>query len=130
MRSYLGLIPRVIRAGAGPHDLGSGENRGNTFPELTSRYDAKPMSVDEDPRGQWDLAANNTEPELDMVIRNVPYVWFSHVLLFRSDNCFQDEGYDSWDVIADYVFQVTPLFPVVAGLPNPRDGRTQRLNRS
>ena len=49
MRSYLGLIPRVIRAGAGPHDLGSGENRGNTFPELTSRYDAEPMSVDEDP---------------------------------------------------------------------------------
>ena len=42
-----------------------------------------------------------------------------HVLYFPSDNCFQDEEYDSWDAIADYVFQVTPLPHVIAGPPHP-----------
>ena len=48
MQFMLRLFPKVIRAGAGPHDLGSGENRGNTFPELAVRSDAEPMSGDED----------------------------------------------------------------------------------
>ena len=48
MEFKLRLFPKVIRAGAGPHDLGSGENRGSTFPELTVRSDAEPMSGDED----------------------------------------------------------------------------------
>ena len=48
MQFKLRLFPKVIRAGAGPHDLGSGENRGNTFPELAVRSDAEPMSGDED----------------------------------------------------------------------------------
>lgn len=30
---------------------------------------------------------------------------------FRSNHYLQDEGYDSWDAIADYVFNVTP-FPM------------------
>ena len=29
------MFPRVIKAGAGPHDLGSGDNHDETFPELT-----------------------------------------------------------------------------------------------
>jgi len=29
------MFPRVIKAGAGPHDLGSGNNHDETFPELT-----------------------------------------------------------------------------------------------
>ena len=82
MRSLLGLIPRVIRAGAGPHDLGLGENIGDTFPELTSRSDAEPTSVDEDPGRQRDPATHDTDAELDMVIRNVPYVWLSACPLF------------------------------------------------
>ena len=48
MEFKLMFFPKVIRAGAGPHDLGPGENRGNTFPELTVRSDAEPMSSDED----------------------------------------------------------------------------------
>ena len=76
MRSILGLIPRVLRAGAGPHDLGSGENRGVTFLELTSRSEVEPpTSIDEDPGGQRDPATRDTDSELDMVARNVPYVW-------------------------------------------------------
>ena len=76
MRSEFGLFPRVIRAGAGPHDLGSGETRGETFPELTVRPDAEPVSDDEDPGGRGDFTTNDTGPELDMVTRNLPYVRF------------------------------------------------------
>ena len=74
MRLGLGFLPRVIRAGAGPHDLGSGENRSNAFPELTVRSDTDPMSGDEDPGGQWDPATSDSGSEPDTVIRNVPYV--------------------------------------------------------
>ena len=70
-------FPKVIRAGAGPHDLGSGDNRGGTFPELTvHESDAEPMmDGDEDPRGQWGPIADDTDSEADAVIRNTPYVW-------------------------------------------------------
>ena len=89
MRLELGLFPRVIRAGAGPHELGSGESRETTPPELTVWSDAEAMGGDEDSVGQWDPATNNPRSELDMVIRNVPYVRrFLHpsvsVLMFAS----------------------------------------------
>lgn len=35
MRKRALMFPKVIKAGAGPHDLGSGDNRGETLPELT-----------------------------------------------------------------------------------------------
>ena len=82
MRLELGFLPRVIRAGAGPHDLGSGETEGNTFPELTARVDAEPMGGDDDPGEQWDSATDGTGSELDMVVRNVPYVCPLYVLPF------------------------------------------------
>ena len=69
-----GLFPKVIRANAGPHDLGSGENRGKVFPELTVLPDAKPMSSDEGPGVEWDPATDETCSELNVVTRNVPYV--------------------------------------------------------
>ena len=75
MRLELGIFPRVIRGGAGPHDLGPGENEGDAFSELTVRSDAGSMS-DEVPGGQQDLVSNDTGSELDTVIRNVPYVRF------------------------------------------------------
>jgi hypothetical protein len=53
-RKLMPMFPKVIRAGAGPHDLGSGDNRGDTFPELMARSDA------------------DLEP--DIVVRNTPYV--------------------------------------------------------
>ena len=39
-----GLFPKVIRANAGPHNLGSGGNGGDASPELTMRSDAEPVS--------------------------------------------------------------------------------------
>ncbi|KAF9778333.1 hypothetical protein BJ322DRAFT_494463 [Thelephora terrestris] len=83
------IFPRVIRAGAGPHDLGPGERREDAFPELTEWPDAEPESGDEDLGGQWNPTTDGNSPELDIVIHNMQY----------------DEEYDNWDVIADYVFQ-------------------------
>ena len=65
MRSRKWMFPKVIRAGAGPHDLGSGENRGGAFPELMVQSEAEPaMTGDEDDTGD----------EPDIVVRNTPYV--------------------------------------------------------
>ena len=62
-RGPLGLFPRVIRAGAGPHGLGPGDNTGGAFPDLIAQPD--PESAD------------------DAVVHNMPDVWFpiSHSLL-------------------------------------------------
>ena len=69
------MFPKVIRAGAGPHDLGSGDNRGDTFPELTVHSDAESaMDADEDPGGQWSLDTDDAGSEPDIVVRNTPYV--------------------------------------------------------
>ena len=60
-RVPFGLFPKVIRAGAGPHDLGPGDSTGGTFPELMVQPDTEPM--------------DDTD-ELDTVVRNTPYVLF------------------------------------------------------
>jgi hypothetical protein len=93
-RKFLGIFPRVIRAGAGPHDLGSGDNEGDTFPELIVQpYDE--------------------------------YVCFlSYSPIYFSDLCLKDNGDDSWDIIADYIFQVHPLLCIAARQLNDPDRRT------
>jgi hypothetical protein len=73
-RKRMPMFPKIIRAGAGPHDLGSGDNEGGTFPELTLRSDAEPATnSDEDLEGQWGLNIDDgSEP--DIIVRNTPYV--------------------------------------------------------
>ena len=103
-------FPRVIRAGAGPHDLGPGNNEGDTFPELTVQSDAGPAtSDDEDLRGQWGPTTDDADSDPGAVIRNIPYVRVSPCHFVPADVCLQDEEYDSWGAIADYVFQVIPF---------------------
>ena len=71
------MFPKVIRAGAGPHDLGSGDNGGNTFPELTAQSDVESTASDnEDLGGQWTPTAGDTDSESDIVVRNIQYVCF------------------------------------------------------
>ena len=95
-RGPLGLFPKVIRAGAGPHDLGPGDNTGGDFPELAVQPDVEPTE--------------NTDVELDVVIRNIPDVCFLPCPFLRSKFCLQDKEFDGWHPVADYVFQVI-LFP-------------------
>lgn len=67
---------RPIRAGAGPHDLGPGDNRGDTFPELTAQSSTESTtSGNEDLEGQPDSTTDDDDSEADSVIRNT-YVCF------------------------------------------------------
>jgi len=74
------MPPKVLRGGAGPHDLGSGDDRGSAFPELMIQSDADESTTDEDLGGQSDFATDDTDDtdsESVIVVRNAPYVWFS-----------------------------------------------------
>ena len=59
-RGPLRLFPKVIRAGAGPHNLSPGDNTGDTFPALAAQSDTE--------------TANEIGVEPDIVIRNTPNV--------------------------------------------------------
>ena len=72
MRRKFGVIPDVFRAGAGPHDLGSGDNTGDTFPELLAQSDAEPTMGDDDDPGEEREDADHWP---DVVVRNTPHVW-------------------------------------------------------
>jgi hypothetical protein len=77
MRGPLALFPKVIRAGAGPHDPGPGDNTTNTFPELMVQSDTRSeVSDSEDYEEEWEHTTDNAGLESDIVIRNTPYVWF------------------------------------------------------
>lgn len=67
-RGPLALFPKVITAGAGPHNLGPGDNIRDTFPELSVQsYAEATMSSSEDIGEQGG----------DTVIQNTSYVHFS-----------------------------------------------------
>jgi len=70
------MPPKVFRAGAGPHDLGLGDNRGDTLPGLVVQYDTGPAtSRDEDLGGQLDLITEDTNSGPIIVISNTQSVW-------------------------------------------------------
>ena len=76
MRLRGGIIPRLFRAGAGPHDLGSGKNHDSTFPELTARPDQAHDVEYDDTRDHeaQSLAPGDDGSEQNVVAANVPDV--------------------------------------------------------
>lgn len=69
-------FPKVIRAGPGRQDLGSGDDGGYTFRELMAQSNAEcTTSGDEGIRSQWDPSMDETNFEPDAVVGNT-YVWF------------------------------------------------------
>ena len=72
------MPPKVLRGGAGPHDLGPGDNRGGAFPELIAQSDpdGPTTSRDEDLGSQSDPGTDDADSESIVVVRNTPYVWF------------------------------------------------------
>ena len=83
-RKWMPMLPKVVRAGAGPHDLGSGDNRGDTFPELAVQYDPEHTK-------SYDAYLGR---------RSVP----------TAGDTGSEGDYDYWDPIADYVFEVILFF--------------------
>jgi len=101
MRSRMRMFPRVIRAAAGPHDLGSGEDDENDLPVLAAQSesvsDAEPIigggHEDISPDEGLDTVSNASDAESDVVVRNTPHVKFSSfslvfglTLVFRTKN--------------------------------------------
>ena len=75
----MGLFPTVIRAAAGPHDLGSGHNHDDTFPELMARQGPL-LNHEDDPTSsgeERDLIVEDAHSDRDIVIHNTPDVWYS-----------------------------------------------------
>ena len=77
MEMRLGLFPKVIRAGAGPHDLGPGDNAGGAFPDILVQSDAT-SSNDDYPREEGE----DIDHWPGAVIRNTPSVWCLLCALF------------------------------------------------
>ena len=74
-RSRKWMPPKVFRAGAGPQDLGSGDNIGDTFPELTVHSGAETTTNDEEHLGgQSDVTTDGTGSEPFVVVPNTPCV--------------------------------------------------------
>jgi hypothetical protein len=77
MRWRMAIFPKMIRAGAGPHDLGSGDNIGGVFPELTVQSDVERTTADNGlVEGQRDLNADDDGSEQGVVVHNAPSVRF------------------------------------------------------
>jgi len=71
------MFPKVIRAGAGPHDLGPGDNKGDTFPELVEQRDPEGTESGGEDLGRGrGSATGDTGSESSAVVGNSPYVWF------------------------------------------------------
>jgi len=69
------MFPKVIRAGAGPHDLGPGDNRGDTFPESAVQHDPeRTESGNGDLGRERGSATGDTGSRSSAVVGNPPYV--------------------------------------------------------
>jgi len=69
------LFPEGIRAGAGPHDLGSGDNAADGYPELTAYSHARSTHYhDENLGGPRASPVDDINHDQDIVVRNTPYV--------------------------------------------------------
>ncbi|KAF9789356.1 hypothetical protein BJ322DRAFT_530970 [Thelephora terrestris] len=76
LRKRFALFPKVIRAGAGPHDLSPGNNGGGTFPESTVALDDDFATSGDDLKGQWCTSTGADDSKPDIVVHNAEYVRF------------------------------------------------------
>lgn len=64
-----------IRGNAKPHDLGSGDNQGGTFPELAVKYDVDPtITGNEDSEGQLSPVVVGAGSKPGIFVQNTPQI--------------------------------------------------------
>ena len=110
MRKKALMFPTVIRAAAGPHDLGPGgrddeESTAEAQSDSDSGSDTTSSLLDGGRDGDRS-SVTSVDSESNIVIQNTASVWFSLYLPPNSNYPLQDEG-DDFDIIAGYVFQVS-----------------------
>jgi len=73
-------IPKKLLAAAGPHDLGSGDNQGETFPELTVQQDTELTTSDDEDLGRQlgpITGGTGSAPGIVIRVRFLPYRFVS-----------------------------------------------------
>ena len=107
MRRRALMFPKVIKAGAGPHDCGSGNNHDGTLPELV-RSDAD-RDTGSDPSGDPTLVTSyKPELELSHNVSSVCRPPFLRPSPLPVLTVFIQEEEDTFDIVAEYIFQVSP----------------------
>jgi len=111
MRKRALMFPTVIRAAAGPHDLGSGGRDDGALPEVEvqsdSVSDSDAMSSLWDDDGDDDRSSiTSIGSESDIIVHNTTSVCSSLRLPPHPNYSLQDEV-NGFDVIADYVFKAS-----------------------
>ena len=107
MRKRAGVFPTVIRAAAGPHDLGPGGRDDEELPEVEARSssDSDTTFSPQDVGGDDDRSsATRIDSESDIIVHNTTFVRYPPQIPSHSNDLLQDEE-DYFDTIADYVFQ-------------------------
>lgn len=83
------MFPKVVKAAAGPHDLGSGNNHDGTLPELAVQSDSGSDTGSYSSGDSTDCSSSIVSCE-------------SNVEVFRN---FSSEEDDVLDIVADYIFE-------------------------
>ena len=74
------MFPKVIKAAAGPHDFGSGNNSNEALPELPVQLgsDPDPNADDSgDPTADDSNSSTSDDPELELYHNASSVCWFS-----------------------------------------------------
>jgi len=111
MRKRALVFPTVIRAAAGPHDLGPRGRDDEELPEVEVQSDSD-LDSDTEP-GLWDRdgdddrsSVTSIDSESDIVFHNTTSVGSSLHISSHSNHLLQDEE-DDFDTVADYIFQAS-----------------------
>ena len=97
------LIPTVIKAGAGPHQLPESDPGGDNTGEEVHWPSPVDDPIDADP-------PETGSPALDEVVHNVPLVCPEHYPHFPLLTDLTKSDRDGFDVVAEFIFQVRNVF--------------------
>jgi len=105
------FIPMVIKAGAGPHQLPKGDHGDGGLGEegLQALPIDDSMEVDYPETG-------SPRDTLDEVVHNVPTVGPNHYPLLSTLTNWTKSDRDSFDIVADFIFQVRTSVPGMADM--------------
>jgi len=113
MRRRALMFPKVIKAGAGPHDCGSADNHDEALPGLVRSYTDSGAGSDRsgDLMTDYPTPVTGYKPELELSHNVSSVCWPLFLRPLPSLpvlTAFVQEEEDTFDVVAEYIFQVSP----------------------
>jgi hypothetical protein len=127
IHKFLGMIPEVIKAGAGEHQLPKRDPRGDNTGEegLRASSDDNSTEVDCTETGSHALG---TSDEVE-VIHNVSSVCPEHYTHFPPLTNWTKDDRDGFDIVAEFIFQVRNLLYIGGTKERTRFNREPKRNR-